>query len=66
VVEVECSRDRAPQSRAAFDQYARKWIMAYQGRTRRGFDEDTRQAYPAALEAHAIPISARVRCATST
>jgi hypothetical protein len=40
--------------------------MAYQGRTRRGFDEDTRQAYPAALEAHAIPISARVRCATST
>jgi integrase len=46
---------RAPQSRRAFDEYAREWVKTCQGRTRRGFDEDTRRGYAAALEAYAIP-----------
>lgn len=47
--------DRHPAERQPFDEYARAWIQRYQGRTRRGFDEDTRESYAAALEAHAIP-----------
>jgi integrase len=46
---------QAPHSRRPFDEYAREWIAHFQGRTRRGFDEDTRKGYAAALEAHAIP-----------
>jgi integrase len=46
---------QAPQSRRPFDEYARAWIESCQGRTRRGFDEDTRRSYRAVLEAHAIP-----------
>lgn len=45
----------APASRAAFDQHAREWVENCQGRTARGFDEDTRKSYSAALEAWAIP-----------
>ena len=46
---------RRPQSRRAFDEYARQWVANYQGRTNRGFDEDTRAGYSAALERYAIP-----------
>jgi integrase len=46
---------QAPQSRSPFDEYAREWVKNCQGRTRRGFDEDTRASYSASLEAHAIP-----------
>lgn len=46
---------QAPQSRRPFDEYARGWIGSCQGRTVRGFDEDTRSSYRAILEAHAIP-----------
>lgn len=49
------SNRQAPQSRRPFDQFAREWIASCQGRTRRGFDEDTREGYRKALEAHAIP-----------
>jgi hypothetical protein len=46
-------------SRAAlkqpFNTYATNWIDRYQGRTDRGFDEDTRAAYKRALELWAIP-----------
>jgi integrase len=45
----------APQSKRPFDEYAREWVASCQGRTSRGFDEDTRRAYATALEAHAIP-----------
>jgi len=44
-----------PQARTPFEDYAREWVKNCQGRTRRGFDEDTRKSYTAALEAHAIP-----------
>lgn len=46
---------QAPRSRRPFDEYAREWVANCQGRTVRGFDEDTRKSYTAALEAHAIP-----------
>lgn len=46
---------KRPQSRAPFDEHARAWVATCQGRTRRGLDEDTREAYRVALEAHAIP-----------
>jgi integrase len=45
----------APRSRRPFDAYAREWVASCQGRTRRGFDEDTRKSYAAALELYAIP-----------
>ena len=45
---------QAPLSRRAFDDCAREWVASCQGRTVRGFDEDTRKSYAAALEAHAI------------
>ena len=44
-----------PQARTPFEDYARAWVANCQGRTVRGFDEDTRKSYAAALEAHAIP-----------
>jgi integrase len=49
------TKRQAPQSRRAFDEYAREWVANCQGRTVRGFDQDTRKSYAAALEAHAIP-----------
>jgi len=45
----------APQSKRPFDEYARAWVASCQGRTKRGFDEDTRRSYATALEAWAIP-----------
>ena len=49
------SSRQAPESRRPFDDYAREWVRSCQGRTVRGFDEDTRKSYAAALEAHAVP-----------
>lgn len=49
------SAKTAPPIKAPFDEYARQWIDSYQGRTRRGFDDDTRAHYRSALERHAIP-----------
>lgn len=49
------STKQAPTSRRPFDEYAREWVRSCQGRTRRGFDEDTRAAYERALELYAIP-----------
>jgi len=45
----------APRSRRPFDEYAREWVANCQGRTVRGFDDDTRKSYEAALDAWAIP-----------
>lgn len=49
------TKRQAPQSKRPFDEYAREWIQTCQGRTKRGFDEDTRAGYARALELHAIP-----------
>ncbi len=38
---------KRPQSRAPFNEHARAWVATSQGRTRRGLDEDTREAYRA-------------------
>ncbi len=49
------SSKQAPQSRRPFDEYAIEWVENCQGRTKRGFDADTRAAYRRALELSAIP-----------
>ncbi len=46
---------QVPQSRRPFDDYAREWVANCQGRTARGFDEDTRKSYARSLELYAIP-----------
>lgn len=47
--------ERAPVSRETFEEYARRWIDAYQGRTARGLSERTHASYRESLEKHAIP-----------
>lgn len=49
------SAKQRPETRRLFDEYAREWVKNCQGRTRRGFDSDTRRAYTMALERYAIP-----------
>lgn len=46
---------KAPAARTPFEDYARAWIASNQGRTARGFDDDTRKSYGRALELYAIP-----------
>ncbi|MBA2764312.1 MAG: site-specific integrase, partial [Thermoleophilaceae bacterium] len=54
---------RAPVTRAHFDDYARAWIASYSGRTQRGLKERTRESYRRVLELHAIPFFAGYRLA---
>ena len=46
--------------------YARAWINDCQGRTDRGFDEDTRASYDVASSSTRSRTSGRHRCARST
>ena len=55
--------NRRPTTKAAFDEYVRAWLEAYQGRTTRGLDEGTRDAYRRAIELYAIPFFAGWRLA---
>jgi integrase len=50
-----------PQQRQKFTDYAREWIIRYQGNGRRGFTEDTRDEYKRDLERYAIPFFGRHR-----
>ena len=50
-----------PATKQPFDEYAAAWIEGYQGRTARGFGDDTREAYKRALELYAIPFFERFR-----
>jgi len=50
-------------ARARFDQYAREWVRAYQGRTSRGIRPTTVADYARDLELHAIPFFGRRRLA---
>jgi integrase len=43
------------RGKVSFEDYAREWIGAYQGRTSRGFRESTRVGYRRTIEAKAIP-----------
>jgi integrase len=49
------------RARGTFGEYAREWIDAYSGRTRRGFGEASRQRYREGLELYAIPFFDTVR-----
>jgi integrase len=42
--------DRRRPARIKVREYAPRWIVAYRGRTRRGFDEDTRRLYRTDIE----------------
>lgn len=42
-------------SRVGFGDYAREWVIVYQGRTSNGFRESTRRVYRQMLEARVIP-----------
>jgi integrase len=42
-------------SRVSFGEYAREWVVNYQGRTSNGFRGSTRRAYTQMLEARIIP-----------
>lgn len=44
-------------SRVGFGDYAREWVIVYQGRTSNGFRESTRRAYRQMLEARSSPTS---------
>jgi integrase len=50
-----------PQQQQKFADYAREWIVRYQGNGRRGFTDDTRQEYSRDLERYAIPFLGRHR-----
>jgi integrase len=47
--------DRRPSSREAFEDYARRWLDTYRGRTSRGLSERTRATYRREMERRAIP-----------
>ena len=55
--------DRAPSTKATFEDYALAWLDTYRGRTSRGLDDSTRKAYRDSIERFAIPHFARVRLA---
>jgi integrase len=47
--------DRRPASREPFEDYARRWLGTYRGRTARGLSERTRRTYRGDVERRAIP-----------
>jgi integrase len=47
--------DSRPASREPFEDYARRWLDTYRGRTSRGFSESTRTTYRRDIENWAIP-----------
>jgi integrase len=47
--------DRRPVSKERFEDYARRWLESYRGRTSRGFSETTRYIYRRDLENWTIP-----------
>lgn len=55
--------DRRPATRDPFEDYARRWIATYRGRTSRGLCERTRRTYRRDMERWAFPYFARYRLA---
>jgi integrase len=49
------SGERASRQRTRFEDYAKGWVDAYQGRTTRGFRDSTREGYRFSIEQRAIP-----------
>jgi integrase len=47
--------ERKAFSRVTFEDYAREWLVSYEGRTARGLTEGTRHGYKRSLEQWAIP-----------
>jgi integrase len=55
--------DRRPSSRQPFEEYARRWLDAYRGRTSRGLAESTRRTYRRDMERWALPYFASFKLA---
>jgi integrase len=49
------SGSRRPSTKQPFAEYARSWLDGYQGRTARGFSDQTRSDYRRSIEHYAIP-----------
>lgn len=48
--------DRKPKSKTKFGPYFDGWIETYAGRTKRGFEEETRTEYRRSIENEALPL----------
>lgn len=48
--------DTAPVSKITFGSYFTDWIETYAGRTKRGFEEETRKEYRRSIEDDALPL----------
>ena len=46
---------RRPSTKQPFSEYARAWLDGYQGRTARGFSDQTRGDYRRSIEQYAVP-----------
>ncbi len=55
--------DRRPATREPFEEYARRWLDGYRGRTSRGLCDRTRGTYRRDMERWAFPYFARFRLA---
>lgn len=49
------SGNRRPSTKQPFAEYAAAWLDGYQGRTARGFSEQTRSDYRRSIEQYAVP-----------
>lgn len=52
-------REDEAKGRVRFEDYARRWIDTYQGRTTRGFRDSTRKGYRFSIEERVIPFFTR-------
>lgn len=50
-----------PKSRVTFAEHFSEWIVAYSGRTKRGFGDETRAEYRRLVETYALPTMGRKR-----
>ena len=55
--------ERKPATRERLEDYARRWLDTYSGRTARGFADTSRRDYRRAIEQYAIPFFRRFRLA---
>lgn len=55
--------DTRPRSRERFDSYFETWIDTYAGRTKRGFEEETRTEYRRSIANEALPRWGNIRLA---
>lgn len=55
---------RRPDTNERFEDYARRWMETYRGRTGRGLADSTRESYQRAMRVYAIPFFGRRKLAS--